>query len=192
VNARIGLAALIVLASACAMTAVGAAPSAVVTERIGHCALEHFPSGVQARFCATSVLGPQRDAAGRAATYGPEHLFDGNPATAWCEGVPGPGSGQQIQIAFSRPQVVKAITFINGYARSGVPMTRANSIRMLDAVWPDGTVSSIRIPDRREPFTFMPNHAGAVAGFVLRIGQVNGSKWPDTCLTEVRLSLAAP
>jgi hypothetical protein len=190
VNGRIRLAglAVLVLASACAARAA----SPIITERVGHCALEHFSSGVQARFCATSVLGPQRDATGRAATYGPEHLFDGNPATAWCEGVPGPGNGQQIQIAFSRPQVVKAITFINGYARSGEPMTRANSVKTLDAVWPDGSVSSIAIPQQRAPFTFTPNHAGAVAGFTLRIEQVNGSKWPDTCLTEVRLSLAAP
>ena len=183
--------ALVVLAAALALAGARAA-SPVITERVGHCALEHFPSGVQARFCATSVLGPQRDAAGRPATYGPEHLFDGNPATAWCEGVPGPGNGQQIQIAFSRPQIVKAITFINGYVRSGAAMSQANSIKMLDAVWPDGTVSSIPIPAQRAPFTFTPDHKGAVVGFTLRIEQVNGSKWPDTCLTEVRLSLAAP
>ncbi|HWD26454.1 MAG TPA: hypothetical protein VG387_04770 [Rhizomicrobium sp.] len=186
---RIGLAALVVLVLSSAGSFAG---SPIITERVNHCALQRFSSGVQARFCATSVLTPQRDAAGRPATYGPEHLFDGNPATAWCEGVPGPGNGQQIQIAFSRPQVVKAITFINGYARSGEAITRANSIRTLDAVWPDGTMSSIAIPDRREPFTFMPDHKGAVVGFTLRIDQVNGSKWPDTCLTEVRLSLATP
>lgn len=190
VNKRIGLPVLAILLLADGGAARAASP--VITERVGHCALEHFSSGVQVRFCATSVLGPQRDAAGRAATYGPEHLFDGNPATAWCEGVPGPGNGQQIQIAFSKPQIVKAITFINGYARSGAAMTRANSIKTLDAVWPDGSTSSIDIPDQRAPFTFAPNHAGAVAGFTLRIDQVNGSKWPDTCLTEVRLSLAAP
>ena len=189
---RIGLAALALATLAGAWPNPGRAASPLITERVNHCALEHFSSGVQVRFCATSVLGPQRDAAGRAATYGPEHLFDGNPATAWCEGVPGPGSGQQIQIAFSRPQVVRAITFINGYARSGAAITRANSIRTLDAVWPDGSTSSIDIPDQRAPFTFAPNHPGAVAGFALRIEQVNGSKWPDTCLTEVRLSLAAP
>jgi hypothetical protein len=157
-----------------------AAQAGIITERVGHCALQHFAGGVQARFCATSVLGGVRD-------YGPQNLFDGNPATAWCEGAPGTGKGERIEIAFSRPQVVKTIMFMNGAADP-----RSNLVRTLSAIWPDGSVSSIAMPARHMPFVFTPAHARPVTGLSLRIEQVSGARFPDTCLTEVRLSLAQP
>ncbi|MEJ1969358.1 MAG: TIR domain-containing protein [Rhizomicrobium sp.] len=158
-----------------------------------HCATRALSGGVAARFCASSVLGTQSDAAGRTNTYGPQNLFDNDPATAWCEGVPGPGNGQAITVSFSRPQIVKEISFINGYAKSAETFAKNNSVRTLTVTWPDGTTSSLGLADRREPYSLPSGHAEPVRGLSLRIDTVNGgSKWPDTCLSEIVFSLRDP
>ena len=58
----------------------------------------------------TSALAGQHDAAGQFNAYGPQNLFDGNPATAWCEGVFGPGNGQEIVVDFARALIVSQIS----------------------------------------------------------------------------------
>ena len=67
---------------------------------------------------ASSILDERSEA------YGPAHLADLDPATAWCEGSPGTGSGQWLQVDLkspSRPAALEAIhlKLLPGHTKSG-------------------------------------------------------------------------
>lgn len=66
------------------------------------------------RWNASSVLESEDTL--RDSRYGPEKALDGNPDTAWVEGVPGPGTGESYYIAFTH--LPEALGFINGYAKN--------------------------------------------------------------------------
>ncbi|MDA3947929.1 MAG: hypothetical protein PF508_01780 [Spirochaeta sp.] len=70
---------------------------------------------------ASSVL--EADTALRPSRYGPEKALDGDIATAWVEGVPGPGSragtnapGEAYYLG--TPEIPAALGFHNGYGQS--------------------------------------------------------------------------
>ncbi len=139
------------------------------------------------------MLGSQNDAAGHANAYGPQNLFDGNRATAWCEGVAGPGDGQEIAVTFSRPVIVDAIAFVNGYAKSDATFAKNNSVHTLGATWSDGATDAFDLADQLTPYSISSRHAEPVTGVTFRIESVNGgSKWPDTCLSEIAFTTRAP
>ena len=74
---------------------------------------------------ASSVL--RETLKGKEISYGPENLFDGNPATPWVEADKGAGVGESILI-LSR-KIVKAIGFTNGFASSERLFLRNNRLR---------------------------------------------------------------
>jgi hypothetical protein len=45
----------------------------------------------------------------------PEQAFDGDPATAWAEGVPGPGKGEWVEVEFDRAVQLEAIEMATGF-----------------------------------------------------------------------------
>lgn len=175
-------------------TAAGSSHKAVlVYPRAAQCASTTDRSAFAAKYCVTSALVSQHDAAGLLNAYGPQNLFDGNPATAWCEGVAGPGNGQEITVEFARPVIVSRITVVNGYAKSAATFANNNSIHTLTAVWPDGTASPLDLADSMTPNSIATNHAAPVTRLRLRIESVNGgSKWPDSCISELQFSLREP
>ena len=167
-----------------------AQPATVIFPRL-QCATA--ASGPAEKYCVTSALEGQHDASGQLNAYGPQNLFDGNPATAWCEGVPGPGNGQEIVLEFARPWIVKALIVINGYAKSDATFARNNSVHRLTAIWPDGSTLALDLADSRAPQTIALNHDEAVRRLRLRIDSVNGgSKWPDSCISELTAVMVAP
>ncbi len=51
-------------------------------------------------------------------TYGPENLADGDPRTAWVEGVEGDGLGESLTLTLTRPRPLSAIGVRTGLCRS--------------------------------------------------------------------------
>ena len=172
----------------------GAAPrkATVIYPRM-QCASTANGSGFDVKYCVTSTLEGQHDAGGQLNAYGPQNLFDGNPATAWCEGVQGPGDGQEIVVEFAQALIVSQISVVNGYAKSGATFAKNNSIHTLAAIWPDGSTSSLDLADSMSPQTIGIRHNQAVQRLALRIESVNGgSKWPDSCISELQFAVRAP
>jgi len=97
------------LSSLIATATVLAAPLAA--ETCAEMGDTQFVAGMQ--FCVSSVLAPQSGN-----RYGPWSLLDGASATAWCEGVPGPGIGESITIRFPHPVVFRRLYVENGYGKS--------------------------------------------------------------------------
>ena len=105
----------------------------------------------------------------------------------------GPGNGQEITVEFKHPVIVSAITVINGYAKSDATFAKNNSIHTLTALWPDGTSSAFDLSDSMAPQSVPTGHGAPVRSLRLRIESVNGgSKWPDSCLSELQFSVREP
>ena len=74
--------------------------------------------GRKATASATSQLAhkdPKRYAAANA--------FDGDPSTAWVEGVPGLGKGEALTLRFDQPTAIEGVLIVAGYAKSGKTLT---------------------------------------------------------------------
>lgn len=69
---------------------------------------------LQPDWTASSVL--ESEQLYRDSRYGPEKALDGDPATAWVEGVSGPGIGESYVIGLAH--YPEALGFINGYAKN--------------------------------------------------------------------------
>ncbi|NOZ13277.1 MAG: hypothetical protein GXO69_06465 [Acidobacteria bacterium] len=64
--------------------------------------------------------------------YGPQNLFDGNPATCWAEGVPDSGIGQKIQVAVQK--IPDTIYFVNGYGKSPILFHKNNRLQAIKLI----------------------------------------------------------
>lgn len=76
---------------------------------------------------ASSVL--ESDDPLRDSRYGPEKALDGDPASAWVEGAPGPGIGESYFLALEH--VPEAMGFINGYAGNSNLFHKNHRVREL-------------------------------------------------------------
>ena len=63
--------------------------------------------------CVSSALAPQSGN-----RYDIGSMRDANDYTAWCEGVPGPGIGEQITLSYRFAGPLERIWISNGYAKS--------------------------------------------------------------------------
>lgn len=64
---------------------------------------------------ATCEQDPGEEADGSKVTYGPEHVLDDDPATAWrCEG---DGEGERLTVQLGAPAVITEVRLIPGYAK---------------------------------------------------------------------------
>ena len=67
---------------------------------------------------SSSTRNPMGDGSGGTAHYDPGYARDGDWATAWCEGVDGPGVDEWIELRSSKSQSVQAIRVLNGYYKT--------------------------------------------------------------------------
>jgi len=62
-------------------------------------------------------------------SYDPSYAVDYDYTTAWCEGVPGPGVGEWIELRAASKQRVDKITLTNGYAKSSDVYSGNNRVK---------------------------------------------------------------
>lgn len=79
-------------------------------------------------------------------SYAAESVIDGDPSTAWIEGVAGAGTGQWLLIEFPSEAVVGKIGITNGYQKNG-SFNRHNKIKRASLVYSDGSSQEIELKD---------------------------------------------
>ena len=52
-------------------------------------------------------------------SYEPEHAVDGNPVTAWVEGVDGLGAGEYLELSYPAGTVFRQVRITPGFCKSG-------------------------------------------------------------------------
>jgi hypothetical protein len=135
-----------------------------------------------AQVCASSTLNQQKSN-----TYGLTNLFDGDRNTAWVEGAPGNGEGQQISVSFDAPVTINEIVLINGYAKSSKSFNDNARIQNLSIQSSTNISGDIALLDQSQDQSYTIKGLENVEWITFGIGSVYpGAKWQDTAISEIR------
>lgn len=147
---------------------------------------------------ASSTLKGQGDK-----TYHASNLLDGKINTCWVEGVSGTGVDETIKIHFGEKKTVYGLTIFNGYLESKYLYGINGKVTRVSVSAPDGSViqSDLMVPkyeEEKEPFETYDlvnfetwiNFDYPVCTDTITItieGATAGSKYEDTCISEIRV-----
>ncbi|MCA0869684.1 caspase family protein [Seohaeicola saemankumensis] len=135
--------------------------------------------GGDVRFCASSELTAQGGN-----SYGPGNLFDGNPATAWVEGVAGTGEGQALSFDFAAPRTVLRLHLQNGYTKSDRTFTRNARVRDLLVTGSTGIETRLRLADSQQWQSFpLPGFANQQWIRLEILSTYPGTHYADTAIS---------
>jgi nitrate reductase NapE component len=120
----------------------------------------------------------------QANTYYPANTIDGKRATAWIEGVEGPGIGEWIRYDFDRPITLHRILFQPGYFKSPAIWAQNNRLATVTAQFSDGSSRTLNFDNRMES---QKVDVGAVKTRWVRlvIESVYYGTDPDTAISEI-------
>jgi hypothetical protein len=131
------------------------------------------------KISASSTLSAQ---AGN--TYDAANLVDGNPNTAWCEGVAGDGIGESIMIDFGSVQRVNGIELLNGLVKSNKLYKQNNKIKKMKLEFSDGHSLILDSYFLKNDFE-KPIKSSSMKITILEVER--GTKYRDTCISELRV-----
>lgn len=141
----------------------------------------------QLSYCAWSSLAPQSGN-----DYGPDNLGDGDLRTAWCENAPGHGEGQAIAMVITGGSEFTELAIHSGYQKSQSTYQKNSRPRDLRLTSWDGVDMVVTLADRMGEQRIRLPRAFAYSQIQLEILSVYpGSKWSDTCITELHADFEA-
>jgi hypothetical protein len=126
-------------------------------------------------------------------SFGPENLLDGDPATAWAEGVEGPGEGEWVLFEFGRELLVERMGVRNGWQSEGSFETN-NRPASLRLVFSDGTEQRVSLDESAD--WQMVEVGKRIASVRMVIDSVRKGTseltYNRTCVSDVSFELALP
>lgn len=139
--------------------------------------LEHLTGG---------TLAVSSQLTGKSGTvYGAAFLSDGDTSTPWEEGVEGDGIGEQITYTPEAGTKIQAIRIYPGNGRSDSAFQENNRPKTI-VLEIDGKKQTLNFDDAGHFYTFSSKKPVAAGEVKLIIDSVyQGSKWQDTCISEV-------
>lgn len=114
--------------------------------------------------------------------------IDGRPDTAWCEGAPGAGWFQKLELELIPAQRVKAISILPGGPRGDAPgdWTRPKRIRVL---LPGGGKVESELADEPRPQRIELPAEERIFGLTVVVVDVYKGKREDACINELELEV---
>jgi beta-lactamase class A len=98
---------------------------------------------------ASSLLPRAALPDGGSVTYEPMHVLDGDPTTAWVEGVAGPGNGEWLRLSFAEPVTVARLDLDIGRDIDARQFAENNRLRAAQVRFSDGSMLPVTFLDRR-------------------------------------------
>lgn len=152
---------------------------------------EPLPRSVIANVKASSHLVEERE------SFPAAHAVDGDPATAWCEGVDGLGDGESITITLHQPTELSMIAIDSGFFRDDRTLRnngRPRKIRVTSDTGWDHLVTFGYIPERKHkatevrvrPTKLMEPGKARVMTFTL-VESDKGQFTEDVCISRIQL-----
>ncbi len=133
--------------------------------------------------CVSSILDAQKGN-----QYGPDNLFDDNPATAWVEGSEGDGVGEAVIIRFPEPRTVSKLDILNGYNKSRDIFSKNNRVRTIVVVDSAGGRNEVQLSDNGNWQSISLDNSNLLSWIMIEIDTVyRGSKYRDTAISELRI-----
>ena len=126
-------------------------------------------------------------------SYPAENLVDGDPSTAWAEGVAGSGIGQSVRVTFPAAHLVQEIRVLPGYAKRSELFAKYNRPKRLRFDFSDGTSDVITLADRPALQRFKVPATIAKWARMTVLDVDRGTTRDETYVSEVEFgSIAAP
>ena len=122
-------------------------------------------------------------------THHPQNVVDGDKSTAWVEGSSGDGVGEWIKLESNTEQTVSGFSIINGYTKSNYLYYANNRVAKVLVEYSDGTNFTFNLEDKNldeQGTTFENIKKTKYIKFTI-LGVYKGSKYNDTCLSEIRV-----
>ena len=128
-------------------------------------------------------------------TYKVGFVLDGNTETCWSEGVSGAGEGESIYIEFTSPVYISEVAFLNGYLKNEKVYNANGKIKRAELKF-DGDSYEVDFNDWQyqeiENFLYsdrftMDTPIRTQSLTIIILEAQNGTKYEDTCLTELAI-----
>jgi LysM repeat protein len=124
--------------------------------------------------------------------YQPWMAVDGTSATAWVEGVAGPGDGQWVMLSFPGTVEVHSVGLDVGYDKNADIFAKNNRIKRATLIFSNGERLGLGFADRRGLQTMSlaraPGPSIRTTSVKVVIEEVfPGWKYDDTCLAEIQV-----
>ncbi len=123
----------------------------------------------------------------RLGSYTPWDALDGRPATAWAEGAAGTGQGEWLALTLPGPAALEAVEIQAGYAASKALFAANNRPRTVHVMLDDGVPMEFVLADTSEPQNLALDGVVATSVRVFLGQSYPGSRFDDTCLSEIRI-----
>ena len=119
-------------------------------------------------------------------SYKAENAIDGDPTTAWNEGVRGDGIGETITFKFDEKTKVKGAKIYNGYCKNETIYYKNNRLKEVTFIFDDSS-ESVTLDDSfdvEQKVSFAKTHN--TRKVTIRIESVyKGRSFRDTCLSDI-------
>ncbi|MCL2493363.1 MAG: substrate-binding domain-containing protein [Clostridiales bacterium] len=122
-------------------------------------------------------------------SYDPARAIDGDTATAWCEGVPGPGTGEWIELQAASKQRVDQISLINGYAKSNQAYADNNRVKTCTITGEGGFEKQVQLSDNNSRYQTISLEAPIYTSwlrFTITDVYPGAADSEDTLVSEIR------
>lgn len=119
--------------------------------------------------------------------YRPTNLLDGDLATAWNEGAPGPGVGEWVRLEFARPLVLDRLEIANGYQQDRDRFYANGRVKSIELEYSNGATQLVDLLDSMGYQKIEPV-VGETEWIKFTIVSVYPARaWDETALSEVRV-----
>lgn len=165
-----------------AATAATTAPAAVAAPESSSQVADAESELPVAEASASSVLEPDGNV-----TYEPERTLDGEPATAWNDGVDGDPAGAWLEYTFASPVRIARIEIVNGYDKTvdDLDLFDANA-RVRDVtIETDESSTDVQLDDSREPQSIDGPDEPACRVRLLIDSVYEGTRFEDVAVSEI-------
>ncbi len=135
-----------------------------------------FSRGIE--YCVSSVLEPRGEI-----TYGPQNIADGKESTAWCEGEPGSGAGQTIEMRIDDGAEFRRLLINNGYGKSAKTFRGNGRLKTIEVSVDDGVAQRTTLPDTHDIAVIDLPRVGRHKRIKMTIIETYaGEDYDDTCV----------
>jgi hypothetical protein len=121
-------------------------------------------------------------------TYGARRAFDGDPTTAWCEGVDGTGVGQTLTLKLTKPVRIDGAFVLGGYFKSEGTLKNNARLKML-AVRFAGMDQDVRFSDPTVPGQLPDYYSWPWFHATTNSPATLGASWPQTLVQSVEFEV---
>lgn len=138
-----------------------------------------YAEGIE--YCVSSILKPHGDL-----EYGPHGIADGKESTAWCEGVPGNGKGQWIEMRIDRGSSFRRLLIQNGYGKTAKTYRNNGRLKTVGISVDGSAARTVELTDTHDIAPIELPNVGLYRHVRITILDVYpGEKYSDTCVDYV-------